>query len=278
MVKNKSKDRQNGGTSTKISAIHDLKLWIKPQICKILGNYQGQVQKLKVILKTFHQKLVGTGTPTFFITSSAPRFRDPEQAGPQRPRKPQGRRFSFLAIFNLQCVPFHPVVVVALGYDFLFKFLLAHCEETNFKPTCIIVHSTVITIMRLFLFDLPSTSIQCQTIIIIFHITQWVNDIKQGFLNLSFTGRFLLEKLFWFDRRVSSSFNCDRKSLNIVSTIVAGTGTTRIGGTSAPLIVLFRIKGSESSLYDQRLEKFKSELTCLHIFQKKQTKKAQFLP
>ena len=102
--------------------------------------------------------------------------------------------------------------------------------------------------MRLFLFDLTSTSIQCQTIIINFHITQWVNNIKKRFLNFRFTGRFLLEKLFWFDWRIPSSFNGNRKSLNIVSTIVAGTGTTRIGGTSAPLIVLFRIKRSENSI------------------------------
>ena len=123
-------------------------------------------------------------------------------------------------------------------------------QETKLKskkePTCIIIHSTMVTIMRLFLFDLTSTSIQCQTIIINFHITQWVNNIKKRFLNFRFTGRFLLEKLFWFDWRIPSSFNGNRKSLNIVSTIVAGTGTTRIGGTSAPLIVLFRIKRSEN--------------------------------
>ena len=123
-------------------------------------------------------------------------------------------------------------------------------QETKWKnkkePTCIIVHSTVVTIMRLFLFNLTSTSIQCQTIIINFHITQWVNNIKKRFLNFSFTGRFLLEKLFWFDWRIPSSFNGNRKSLNIVSTIVAGTGTTRIGGTSATFIVLFRIKRSEN--------------------------------
>ena len=119
-------------------------------------------------------------------------------------------------------------------------------EKSKKEPTCIIVHSTVVTIMRLFLFDLTSTSIQCQTIIINFHITQWVNNIKKRFLNFRFTGRFLLEKLFWFDWRIPSSFNGNRKSLNIVSTIVAGTRTTRIGGTSAPLIVLFRIKRSEN--------------------------------
>ena len=32
-----------------------------------------------------------------------------------------------MAILNLQGVPFHPVVVVDLGYDFLFKSLLGHC-------------------------------------------------------------------------------------------------------------------------------------------------------
>ena len=36
-----------------------------------------------------------------------------------------------MAILNLQGVPFHPVVVICLGYDILFKFLLGHCALVN---------------------------------------------------------------------------------------------------------------------------------------------------
>ena len=32
-----------------------------------------------------------------------------------------------MTILNLWDVPFHPVVVVGSGYDFLFKSILAHC-------------------------------------------------------------------------------------------------------------------------------------------------------
>ena len=41
--------------------------------------------------------------------------------------KSQGGRFSFMAILNLQDVPFHPVVVVALGKN-LFNSVLGHCD------------------------------------------------------------------------------------------------------------------------------------------------------
>ena len=43
--------------------------------------------------------------------------------------KSQGGRFSFMAIQNLQDVPFHPVVVIGLGYDLLFISLLGHCDS-----------------------------------------------------------------------------------------------------------------------------------------------------
>jgi hypothetical protein len=38
-----------------------------------------------------------------------------------------------MAILNLKGVPFHPVVFVGLGYDFLFKSLLAHCEHVLYN-------------------------------------------------------------------------------------------------------------------------------------------------
>ena len=33
-----------------------------------------------------------------------------------------------MTILNLWGIPFHPVVLVGLGYNFLFKPILAHCE------------------------------------------------------------------------------------------------------------------------------------------------------
>ena len=36
-----------------------------------------------------------------------------------------------MMILNLAGVPLHPVVVVGLGYDFLFKSILALCVEVS---------------------------------------------------------------------------------------------------------------------------------------------------